>query len=240
MEMQVEESSTASKVAVPNKCLTFEFCVSQLLAVMVVVLMGLWGSSLDMGLGGYTWGGESYNDNNTHALLMVIGMVVLFGEAAIVFRSFTCISKYKAKVLHSILLTAGFLCIIAGMTVVITLYNKKNMTHFHSIHSWCGLVTIVMFTLQLLLGFLVFMWPVGIPQSLKKNYHKIHLFCGSLIWSLVMASCLTGINEKLIYKGNNGKYKANSYQTMEPMFVVGNILGLTIILYTMVVKWITN
>merc|ERR1712136_61035 len=210
----------------------FSIILSKLLMIAVAVMVVYWTVSTDM-LGGLAWYYQpgSYIMENTHILLMVLGMVVLFGEAAVVYRVFRDFDRFKVKILHAILLSLGVACIVMGIYLIFNHHNKTvGERNLYSTHSWIGIVTIIVFGLQFLLGFLIFLFPGGSPK-IRAVYLKLHQFFGPTLLVGVFGSCISGINEKL--------QNEPGYGTLQPPYIqLGNYLGVVIMGYITSVLWI--
>ncbi|KAI6068368.1 Cytochrome b ascorbate-dependent protein 3 isoform X2 [Aix galericulata] len=111
---------------------------------------------------------------------------------------------------------------VAGMT--------PNM---YSLHSWLGLATVLLFSCQWLAGFSAFLLPYA-PPWLRALYKPVHVFFGSTILMLSVASCVSGINEKLFFSLKNGTAPA-PYNRLPPEAVFANTLGLLIVLFGVLV-----
>ena len=68
----------------------------------------------------------------------------------------------------------------------------------YSLHSWMGIITVLLFTSQWLAGLVTFLFP-GLASHLRAAYLPIHTSFGILIFVMACATCLTGITEKLLF-----------------------------------------
>ena len=75
---------------------------------------------------------------------------------------------------------------------------KSPIPHTYSLHSWCGLLTIIMAVTQWGLGLVVFLWP-GLASHLRSFFLPIHIFFGLTIFVLASATALMGITEKAFF-----------------------------------------
>ncbi|XP_054684173.1 lysosomal membrane ascorbate-dependent ferrireductase CYB561A3 isoform X1 [Grus americana] len=149
--------------------------------------------------GGFALDGSAQTFN-WHPVLMVTGMVVLYGAAALVYRLPPTWSgpKLPWKVLHGTLALAAFVLAVLGLVAVFRFHNDHGTPNMYSLHSWLGLVTVLLFSCQWLAGFSAFLLPWA-PAWLRTLYKPVHIFFGSTILMLSMASCMSGINEKLFF-----------------------------------------
>ena len=70
--------------------------------------------------------------------------------------------------------------------------------HTYSLHSWCGLLTISLATIQWTSGLVTFLWP-GLASHLRSFLLPVHIFVGLTIFILACATALMGITEKAIF-----------------------------------------
>ncbi|ETE58394.1 Cytochrome b ascorbate-dependent protein 3, partial [Ophiophagus hannah] len=144
-------------------------------------------------LGGFAWDG-SRKMFNWHPVLMVTGMVILYGIAALVYRlpSSQMGSMLSRKVLHATLTLIAFISAILGLEAAFKFHNVRKIPSMYSLHSWLGLTAWLM-------GFASFLLP-WMPIWFLVLYKPVHVFFGSVILGLSTASCISGINEKLFMR----------------------------------------
>ncbi|XP_015279803.1 PREDICTED: cytochrome b ascorbate-dependent protein 3 [Gekko japonicus] len=202
-----------------------------ILGVLCVGLTGFWGQHW---LGGFAWDGSS-EMFNWHPVLMVTGMLVLYGSAALVYRVPLSWEgpKLPWKLLHAALTLAAFILVVVGLVAVFEFHNNKKIPNMYSLHSWVGLTAVLLFSCQWLMGFASFLLPWA-PIWLRALYKPIHVFFGSAILSLVMAACLSGINEKLFFRLKNS---TTLYSKLPSEAWFANILGMLILVYGLLVLW---
>uniref|UniRef100_A0A8B9NYC2 Lysosomal membrane ascorbate-dependent ferrireductase CYB561A3 n=1 Tax=Apteryx owenii TaxID=8824 RepID=A0A8B9NYC2_APTOW len=149
--------------------------------------------------GGFAWDGSA-RMFNWHPVLMVTGLVVLYGAAALVYRLPVSWRgpKLPWKVLHGALALAAFCLAVLGLVAVFSFHDARGTPNMYSLHSWLGLATVLLFSCQWLAGFASFLLPWA-PAWLRALYKPVHVFFGSTILMLAVASCVSGINEKLFF-----------------------------------------
>ncbi|XP_021256856.1 cytochrome b ascorbate-dependent protein 3 isoform X4 [Numida meleagris] len=184
--------------------------------------------------GGFAWDGSA-RMFNWHPLLMVTGMVVLYGAAALVYRLPPAWRgpKLPWKMLHGMLALTAFILAVLGLVAVFSFHNASGTPNMYSLHSWLGLATVLLFSCQWVAGFSAFLLPYA-PMWLRALYKPVHIFFGSTILMLSVASCVSGINEKLFFSLKNGTASV-PYKLLPPEAVFANILGLLIILFGVLV-----
>ncbi|XP_033917460.1 lysosomal membrane ascorbate-dependent ferrireductase CYB561A3 isoform X1 [Melopsittacus undulatus] len=200
-----------------------------LLGSMCVAFVSAW---CQYWRGGFAWDGSTQMFN-WHPVLMVTGMVVLYGAASLVYRLPASWSgpKLPWKVLHGCLALAAFTLAVLGLVAVFRFHNDHGTPNMYSLHSWLGLVTVLLFCCQWLAGLSTFLLPWA-PAWLRGLYKPIHVFFGSIILLLAAASCVSGINEKLFFSLKNG---TEQYKLLPPEAVFANTLGLLILLFAVLV-----
>lgn len=124
--------------------------------------------------GGFSWDGSAQTFN-WHPVLMVTGLVVLYGTgkreptaqprprqrprllpdpflppAALVYRLPQSWRgpKLPWKVLHGSLALAAFTLAVLGLAAVFRFHNARGTPNMYSLHSWLGLLTVLLFSCQ--------------------------------------------------------------------------------------------
>lgn len=124
--------------------------------------------------------------------------------------------------MHGALALAAFILAVLGLAAVFRFHNAHGTPNMYSLHSWLGLVTVLLFScqvgtapdppaphlslfprphplfLQWAAGFSAFLLPWA-PNWLRAFYKPIHVFFGATVLMLSVASCVSGINEKLFF-----------------------------------------
>ncbi|XP_060626978.2 lysosomal membrane ascorbate-dependent ferrireductase CYB561A3 isoform X1 [Anolis sagrei] len=185
-------------------------------------------------LGGFAWDGSSQMFN-WHPVLMVTGMLVLYGAAALVYRvplSWQG-SKLPWKLLHASLTLIASIIVVLGLVAVFEFHNVQKIPNMYSIHSWIGLSAVLLFFCQWLMGFCSFLLPWA-PIWFRALYKPIHVFFGSAILSLVVTACISGIFEKLYFRLSNS---STPYSMLPTEALFGNVLGMLILVFALLVLW---
>ncbi|XP_056090665.1 transmembrane ascorbate-dependent reductase CYB561 [Rhinichthys klamathensis goyatoka] len=202
---------------------------SQVLGVTCVVITGVW-----MGhyRGGYAWDGSA-QEFNVHPLCMVLGLVFLYGDAVLVYRVFRNETKRSVKILHALLHMMALIISIVGLVAAFDFHSSAKISHMYSLHSWCGMLTFVLFFLQWLLGLGFFLFPWASAQ-LRSWYLPLHVFFGLLLLAMSVGSCLLGITEKLLFS------IMPTYSKFVAEGVLANILGLLLVCFGVVVGYVVT
>ncbi|KAJ1411559.1 Cytochrome b561/ferric reductase transmembrane [Sesbania bispinosa] len=126
----------------------FTFVV-HLLGVAGIVMVLVWNIYYR---GGLAW--EASNKAlifNLHPVLMLIGLIIIGGEAIISYKSLPLkkeIKKLIHLVLHKIALVLG----IVGISAAFKNHNELGIDNMYSLHSWLGIGVIALYGIQLNFG----------------------------------------------------------------------------------------
>ncbi|XP_062481111.1 transmembrane ascorbate-dependent reductase CYB561 isoform X2 [Pezoporus occidentalis] len=118
-----------------------------------------------------------------------------------------------------------------GIIAVFESHRAKGIPNMYSLHSWCGMATFVLYLLQWLLGCGFFLLP-GASFSLRGRYKPQHIFIGTALFALSIASCLLGITEMLLFNIRD------SYSRFVPEGVLANTLGVLLVAFGLVVGYV--
>ncbi|KPP75760.1 hypothetical protein Z043_104963 [Scleropages formosus] len=184
---------------------------------------------------GLAWDG-GLAEFNWHPVLVVTGFVFIQGIAIAVYRlpwTWKC-SKIMMKFIHAGLNTLAFIMAVISLVAVFDFHNAQNIPNMYSLHSWVGLASVILYGLQLLLGLCMYLLPIT-PVYLRVAFMPLHVYSGLFIFTIVIATCLMGITEKLIFGLKDPKYKDSP---PEAIFV--NALGVLITVYGALILWLVT
>lgn len=119
---------------------------------------------------------------------------------------------------------SGF--VLAGFVAVFDFHRAANIPDMYSLHSWCGMATLILFCTQVpcflhlilyarkwnadwntrlslcffqwVMGLMFFLFPVA-SAWLRASYLPVHVFCGLVLLVMAIGTCLLGITEKLLF-----------------------------------------
>ncbi|XP_074685206.1 plasma membrane ascorbate-dependent reductase CYBRD1 isoform X2 [Strix aluco] len=157
-------------------------------------------------------------------------------RAIIVYRlpwTWKC-SKLLMKFIHAGLNTIAMILAIVSMVAVFEYHNARNIPNMYSLHSWIGLTAVIFYSLQLFLGFAVFLLPFA-PVPLRAALLPIHVYSGLTIFATVIATALMGITEKLIFS-----LKSPAYSASPPEATFVNCLGLLLVVFGALILWMAS
>lgn len=174
------------------------FTLAELLLFTTILLWLYWSYQHDDGL---AWQNDRKQQFNTHAALMLFGFVFLNGQAMLIYRSFQCCDRIYTKILHTIIFVLATSAISLGLILAYTAQenvgaNNKPIMHFYSLHAWCGLITVGLFVLQFVFGFVSFLILLCCDHATSKfraALLPIHKTFGLIIFSLAIATSLMGL-----------------------------------------------
>uniref|UniRef100_UPI00398ED446 transmembrane ascorbate-dependent reductase CYB561 isoform X2 n=1 Tax=Pristiophorus japonicus TaxID=55135 RepID=UPI00398ED446 len=202
---------------------------TQILGLAAVIMTGVWMGHYQ---GGFAWDGSSL-EFNVHPLCMVIGMVFLYGDAILVYRVFQNESKTTVKILHAVIHLIALVAAIVGLAAVFDFHSAKNIPNMYSLHSWCGLITIILFCIQWVMGLTFFLFP-GTAYSLRALYRPLHEYLGLGLFILAIGTCLLGITEKLLFSIKD------TYPKFVPEGILANALGVVLVGFGLTVGYIVT
>lgn len=134
---------------------------------------------------------------NVHPVLMVIGLVLMNGEAMLSYKTVSGTKSYK-KLVHLFLQFLAFFLSVVGLWAAWKFHIDKGIDNFYSLHSWLGLACLLLFGIQWAAGFVTFWYPGGSRNS-RASLVPWHVFFGIYIYALAIATCTTGILEKATF-----------------------------------------
>ncbi|KFO72239.1 Cytochrome b reductase 1, partial [Cuculus canorus] len=162
--------------------------------------------------------------------------VSVLSSAIIVYRlpwTWKC-SKLLMKFIHAGLNTIAMILAIVSMVAVFDYHNARNIPNVYSLHSWIGLTAVIFYSLQLFLGFAVFLLPFA-PVPLRAALMPIHVYSGLTIFAAVIGAALMGITEKLLFSLSNPDYSA-----LPPEATFVNCLGILLVIFGALILWMAS
>lgn len=192
-------------MVLPAKAFPFTF-VTHVLAIAAVVMVLIW--CIDF-RGGLAW--ESSNKSlifNIHPVLMLIGMIIIGGEAIISYKSVPLKKEIK-KLIHLVLHAIALILGIIGIYTAFKYHNESSIANLYSFHSWLGIGIIVLYAIQWIYGFIIFFYP-GASNELRADTLPWHVAFGMFVYVLAVANAAIGFLEKLTFLENSGLTKFGS------------------------------
>ncbi|KAG9146662.1 hypothetical protein Leryth_019685, partial [Lithospermum erythrorhizon] len=84
---------------------------------------------------------------NVHPVLAVIGLVLLNGEAMLVYKTVTGTKSFK-KLVHLVIQLLALCLGVIAVWAALKFHNEKGIENFYSLHSWLGLACLTLFFIQ--------------------------------------------------------------------------------------------
>ncbi|KAJ7520625.1 hypothetical protein O6H91_19G014200 [Diphasiastrum complanatum] len=160
---------------------------------------------------------------NIHPVLMIVCFIFLSSEAIVHFKSAPG-SKFYKKTIHSALNAIALTGAIVGVAAVFKFHKELGIANLYSLHAWLGMLTIILFGLQWMSGFLVFLFPRGAKKT-RGRVLPWHVFVGLLVYIAAISSAESGIVELVaLLQGRNAMGK------FSPEARLANCLGLSLLL----------
>lgn len=214
-------------MAMGVKALPISF-VAHFLAIVAAILVLVWNISFR---GGLAW--EATNKNlifNLHPVLMLIGLIILGGEAIMSYKSLP-LRKPEKKLIHLVLHAIALALGIVGICAAFKNHNESNLANLYSLHSWLGISVIVLYGIQWIYGFLVFFYPGGTPP-IRSESLPWHVLCGTFVYILALGTASLGYLEKLTFLESSGVAKYGSEAILVNCTAIITILFGTFVILT--------
>ncbi|XP_010255441.1 PREDICTED: probable ascorbate-specific transmembrane electron transporter 1 [Nelumbo nucifera] len=183
--------------------------VSHVLAIAAAIMVLVWCIHFRGGLAF-----EATNKSlifNIHPVLMLIGFIILGGEAIISYKALPWRKEVK-KLIHLILHLFALILGIVGIYAAFKYHNESNIANLYSLHSWIGIGTICLYGIQWIYGFLVFFYPGG-SAAVRGESLPWHVVFGLFVYVLALGTAMLGFLEKLTFLESSGlaKYGPEAY-----------------------------
>ncbi|XP_064454681.1 plasma membrane ascorbate-dependent reductase CYBRD1-like [Ornithodoros turicata] len=209
------------------------FGLVQVVGIACVALVVVWTSHF---LGGFAGRDKPKLEFNYHPLFMVLALVICYGNAILLYRLLRYERLSRLKFLHGCL---HGLALTFSVLAVKTAFDSHNLAptpipNLYSLHSWLGLAAVVLFGVQFLVGFLIFLF-LGVGQLLQEKFRPYHVFFGLSIFVTAVATALMGITEKLIFKLTPAGYSARPAEAY-----LANSLGVLLVVFAALVVYLAT
>ncbi|CAN0902746.1 Transmembrane ascorbate ferrireductase 1 [Linum grandiflorum] len=184
-------------MALTVKALPFTFA-AHLIGIAAAVMVLVWCIHFR---GGLAW--QNTNKNlifNIHPVLMLIGLIIIGGEAIISYKSLP-LKKEAKKLTHLILHGVALILGIIGIYTAFKFHNESGIDNLYSLHSWLGILVISLYGIQWIYGLIVFFYPGG-SSTLRKSSIPWHVLLGLFIFVLAIGTAAIGFLEKLTFLQN--------------------------------------
>lgn len=170
-----------------------------------------------------------------HPFLMCFSMLFLYSQSILAYRTGRNFQKKTLKTTHAILNFIILVLAIAGVKAVFDSHNDAQppKPNLYSMHSWIGLLTVILFVLQFLIGFISFLWP-GASKALRSALLPFHVVAGTAGFFMACVTALMGLTEQALWNitgYNQHVFEGNLF----------NFIGLLIVIFGfMTIHMVTN
>jgi cytochrome b-561 len=163
-----------------------------ILGIVGIVLVVVWTTYYR---GGYALtGGAVFN---LHPLFMFAGFIFFSSQAVIAYKTVNGDKNYQ-KAVHLTLQGVAILLGVVGILAALKFHNDSGIQNFYSLHSWFGIITIVFYLVQWILGFVAF-WSQSVSQSQRSELLPWHIFLGLTAYVTALVTAELGLLEKLTF-----------------------------------------
>uniref|UniRef100_A0A671X6K5 Lysosomal membrane ascorbate-dependent ferrireductase CYB561A3 n=1 Tax=Sparus aurata TaxID=8175 RepID=A0A671X6K5_SPAAU len=213
----------------PSVCLCLTHVLGLCLGLLCLLFVTLWSAHWR---GGFSWDGSALQFN-WHPVLMVSGLLVLYGYAAVVYRlPFTWSQKKRVwKLVHAGLMFLALVLSVLGLCAVFDFHRFIHVPHLYSIHSWVGISAVVLFAVQWALGLAGFLLPCS-PLWIRSSLKPVHSWIGKAILILSVTACISALKYPTHYSTMTFFIFFKDSLPAEAKFV--NSLGLLIVAFGLV------
>ncbi|OVA14079.1 Cytochrome b561 [Macleaya cordata] len=180
--------------------------VSHVLGVVAAIMVLVWCIHFRGGLAF-----EATNKSlifNIHPVLLLIGFIILGGEAIISYKALPWRKEVK-KLIHLILHAIALILGIVGIYAAFKFHNESGIPNLYSLHSWIGIGVISLYGIQWIFGFVVFFYPGG-SATVRADSLPWHALFGLFVYVLALGTAALGFLEKLTFLQNSGLDKYGS------------------------------
>lgn len=141
---------------------------------------------------------------NWHPMLMILGLIFIYSQSMLVYRSGRNTKKKALKLWHAFLHALAFILSVIALKAAFDSHNyaippKANL---YTLHSWIGLLTVILFAYQFLAGFTAFLFP-GFSKEVRATLLPVHTSFGSAIFLMAVIAAMMGFGEKAIWGVEN-------------------------------------
>lgn len=197
-----------------------------------------------MGGGGFGYSSDKKEVGllfNWHPVCMVLGLVLCFTWAVLSYRFLPFLSRAAQKRIHLGLQTAAFILMIFGLRAVFVFHNVMGFPNMYSMHSWIGIATALLFSVQYVMGVYHFWFPKS-PDATRAAFVPVHAAAGIFLFMMVVITAVSGVMEKATFSGDCGKCLAKGISASDKEKFCGscrvsNTLGVALVGTALAVFW---
>ncbi|XP_047080687.1 probable ascorbate-specific transmembrane electron transporter 2 [Lolium rigidum] len=137
---------------------------------------------------------------NVHPPLMLIGFIVIGGEAILAYRAplRSTVTRDARKKAHLALHTVALALASVGIYAVFKYHAEADIPNLYSLHAWLGIATFALYAAQWLAGFLAFFFPGAKPET-RRSAVPWHAVLGLVVFALAVGTAQLGFLEKMTF-----------------------------------------
>ncbi|XP_063218859.1 plasma membrane ascorbate-dependent reductase CYBRD1 [Bacillus rossius redtenbacheri] len=211
--------------------LMLAFSASEVLGALAVTMVTVWVGHYR---GGFAWSSDPGIEFNWHPVLMTTAMIFLYGNSIMVYRAFRNSRKRRLKLIHMALHLVAFILTVVALQAAFDSHNLKTppTPNLYTLHSWLGLMAVIMYAAQWVSGFIAFLFP-GIQTNLRASLLPIHTFFGLMGFVCAVAAALMGLTEK-------ANFAVVNYQDLPAEGIFINCIGVVMVGFATLVMYIVT
>ena len=120
--------------------------------------------------------------------------------AILIYRGLRYSRKRNLKYAHAGIFVTILIMVLIASAAVFNFHNSSNppIPNLYSLHSWVGLVAVLLFICQWIGGFASFLYP-QIRAPLREAIMPYHIFFGLTGYVFAIAAALLGVSEKAFF-----------------------------------------
>ncbi|VUZ51858.1 unnamed protein product [Hymenolepis diminuta] len=202
--------------------------IAQVFGLGAVIMCIVW---LGYYHGGYDWNNPTLVFNY-HPVFLVLGMVFCFGDAMLIYRVFHMCPKLPLKAVHGVLMILSLLFSVVGLKAAFDSHSVRGIPDLYSIHSWIGLVTVILFAIQWVIGLITFLVP-SIPMRVRAKVLPLHTYMGLFLFSCALIAVISGITEKNLFSNL-------AYRDLPPPALLSNFMGLSVMIFGGIIFYLVH
>lgn len=154
--------------------------------------------------------------------------------AILIYRGFRYARKRSLKVTHATIHALAFIFTVFGLVAVFDSHNYAipKIPNLYSLHSWIGIIAVIVFSCQYVAGFFCYLFP-KVKENFRVLYMPIHVFFGLLGFILAMIATFMGLTEKAIFS-------IKTYKDLPNEALLVNSIGILTALYGSLVIYLVT
>lgn len=166
---------------------------------------------------------------NAHAYLCTLGSVCLIGMGELSFRFTTFFPRIYYKMTHASIMLISLIISTIGFYAIVNQKRIYNQNHFISIHSWFGLISIIILFIQFIVSALVFLLPC-VTIKIRTIVKHFHVIAGKLV--IVLSTLSSVIGMSIIAKTNS------DYKYLGAESLIMNFIAISIVSYCITILYL--